>query len=160
LNLGRGNGHTCSTVADTSGSRPFAHRASQCTLARACRSTAARAPCRAYKVAPSLGHSSPRALKTCPSQRSPEITPSTSRHRPPSFQSFSRRGQPTPVTPQVATALRLAPPVAREALQALGPGRTSPEARDHPRRTSVARLHTWTELSGKPLSNSSHPCLP
>jgi hypothetical protein len=41
----------CSTVADTSGSRPFAHHASKCTLARARRSTAARAPRRAYKAA-------------------------------------------------------------------------------------------------------------
>jgi hypothetical protein len=72
-------------------------RASQCTPARARRSTAARALRRAYKASPSLGHSSPRALKSCPSQRSPEIAPSTPHHRPPSFQSLGRRGQLSPV---------------------------------------------------------------
>jgi hypothetical protein len=62
--------------------------------------------------------------------------------------------------PQVTPALRLAPPVAREAFQALRPGRTSSEAQDHPRRTSVARLHAWTELSGEPFFNSSRAHLP
>jgi hypothetical protein len=67
--------------------------APQRTPARARRSTAARAPCRAYKEALSLGHPSPRAHKSCPSQRSPEFAPSTPRHRPPSFPSLGRRGQ-------------------------------------------------------------------
>jgi hypothetical protein len=41
---------------------------------------------------------------------------------------------------QVVPAPRLASLVAREAFQALEPGRTSPETQDHPRRTSVACL--------------------
>jgi hypothetical protein len=61
---------------------------------------------------------------------------------------------------QAAPHLRLALPLAREAFQVLGPGRTSPEARDHPRRTSVARRRAWIELSSKPFSNSLHPRLP
>jgi hypothetical protein len=50
--------------------------------------------------------------------------------------------------------------VAREAFQALGPGRTSPEARDRLHRTSVARLRAWTKLSGEPFFNSSRTPLP
>jgi hypothetical protein len=46
---------------------------------------------------PSLGHTSPRAHKSCPSQRSPEFAPSTLRHRPPSFPSLGHRGQLPPV---------------------------------------------------------------
>jgi hypothetical protein len=135
-------------------------RASQCTPARARRSTAARAPRRAYKATPSLGHSSPRALKSCPRS---EITGNCPEHAAPPPAKLSEPRPPWPALSsrvQVAPTLRLASPLAREAFQALGPGRTSPEARDHPRRTSVARPRAWTELSGKPLSNSLHPCLP
>jgi hypothetical protein len=72
-------------------------RAPQRTPARARRSTAARAPRRAYKAAPSLDHTSPRAHKSCPSQRSPEFAPRAPRHRPPSFPSLGRSGQLPPV---------------------------------------------------------------
>jgi hypothetical protein len=51
----------------------------------------------------------------------------------------------------VAPAPRLASLVARGAFQALGPDRTSPETRDHLRRTSVARGRAWTEQSGEPF---------
>jgi hypothetical protein len=61
---------------------------------------------------------------------------------------------------QAAPALRLASPVAREAFQALGPDRTSPETQDRPRRTSVARLHAWTEQSSESFSDSLHRHLP
>jgi hypothetical protein len=61
--------------------------------------------------------------------------------------------------PQVEPVLRLAPPVAREAFQALGPGRTSPEARDRLHRTSVFRRRAWTELTSESSSNSLHPHL-
>jgi hypothetical protein len=71
----------------------------------------------------------------------------------PSWPALSSRAQAAP-------NLRLALPLAREAFQVLGPGRASPEPRDHPRRTSVARRRAWTELSGKPFSNSLHPRLP
>jgi hypothetical protein len=74
---------------------PLVH-ARSCTSAR--RSTATRAPCRAYKAAPSLGHPSPRAPKSCLSQRSPEFAPSTPLHRPPSFPSLGRRGQLPPAS--------------------------------------------------------------
>jgi hypothetical protein len=88
--------------------------------ARACRSTAACAPRRAYKAAPSLDHTSPRAHKSCPSQRSSEFASSTSRHRPP-WPAPSSRVQAAP-TPWLAS------PLAHEAFQVLGPDRTSPEA--------------------------------
>jgi hypothetical protein len=63
----------------------------------------------------------------------------------------------------VASSLQSRPSRAnpsREAFQVLGPGRTSPEARDHPGRTSIARRRACMELSGKPFSNSLHPRLP
>jgi hypothetical protein len=77
--------------------------APQCPPARARRSTAACAPRRAYKAAPSLGHPFPRAHKSCPSQRSPEFAPSMPRHHPPSFPSLGRHGQLPPVTPSRTT---------------------------------------------------------
>jgi hypothetical protein len=67
--------------------------APQCAPARDRRSMTARAPRRAYKAAPSLGHTSPRAHNSCPSQRSPEFAPRAPRHRPPSFLSLGRCGQ-------------------------------------------------------------------
>jgi hypothetical protein len=73
-------------------------RTPQCTPTRVRRSTAARAPRRAYKAARSLGHTSPCAHKSCPSQRSPEFALSTPCHRPPSFPSLGRRGQLPPIT--------------------------------------------------------------
>jgi hypothetical protein len=114
-------------------------RAPQCTPTRARRSTTARAPRRAYKAAPGLGHTSPRALKSCPSQTSLDFASSTPRHCPPSPPE-PRPLRPTPSSHFQATPVtRLASPVTREAFQVLGPGRTSPETRDCPRRTSVTR---------------------
>jgi hypothetical protein len=78
----------------------------------------------------------------------------------------AKLSKPRPLWPalssrvQVTPTLQLASPLACEAFQVLGPGITSPEARDHPRRTSVARPRAWTELFGKPLSNFLQPCLP
>jgi hypothetical protein len=134
--------------------------APQCTPAHARRSTTARAPRRAYKAALGLGRTSPRALKSCPSQSSPDFASSTPRHRPPS--------PPEPRPPwlapsshfQAAPATRLASLIAREAFQALRPGRTSPETRDRPRQTSVARGRAKTEQSGETFSNSSCTYLP
>jgi hypothetical protein len=80
-------------------------RAPQCTPACAHRSTVTRAPRRAYKAAPSLGHTSPRAHKSCPSQRSPELASSTPRHRPPSFLSLGHHGQLPPVTSKLRQPL-------------------------------------------------------
>jgi hypothetical protein len=113
-------------------------RAPQCTPARARWSTTARAPCRAYKAAPGLGRTSSRALKSCPSQSSPDFASSTPRHCSPS------PPEPRPPWPapsshfQAASATRIALPLSRGTFQALGPGRTSPETRDRPCRTSVA----------------------
>jgi hypothetical protein len=75
-------------------------RAPERPPAHARRSTAAWAPRHAYKAALSLGHPSPRAHKSCPSQRSPEFAPSTPRHRPPSFPSLGHRGQLPLVAPK------------------------------------------------------------
>jgi hypothetical protein len=100
----------------------------------------ARAPRRAYTAAPGLGRTSPRAIKSCPSQSLPDFASSTPRHHPPS------PPEPRPPWPapsshfQVAPATRLASPITREAFQVLGAGRTSPETRDRPRRTLVTRL--------------------
>jgi hypothetical protein len=153
--MGRGNGHTCSTVADTSVSRPFAHRASQCTPPRARRSTAARAPRRAYKASPGAPHFTPRS----PSPASPlSLAPASS--FPPTIAARASATMASPLQPpQVEPVHRLAPLVAHEAFQALGPGRTSPEARDQPHRTSVFRRCAWTELTGESPSNSLHPYL-
>jgi hypothetical protein len=144
--MGRGNGNTCSTVADTPGSRPFAHRASQCTPAHARRSTTARAPHRAYKAFPSAPHFAPHS--PAPAGHFPlapaSLIPPELRPPWPAHSSH----------PQVEPVLRLAPLVAREACQALGPGRTSPEARDRPHRTSVFRRRMWTELSSESPPNS------
>jgi hypothetical protein len=75
-------------------------RAPQRLPARARGSTAACAPHRAYKAAPGLGHPSPRAHKSRPSQKPPEFAPSTPRRRPPSFPSLGRRGQLSLVAPK------------------------------------------------------------
>jgi hypothetical protein len=84
--------------------RSRAH-APPCMPARARWSTAARAPRGAYKAAPRLGHTSPRAHKSCPSQRSPEFAPSTPCHRPPSFPSLGRRGPHPPVASKLRQPL-------------------------------------------------------
>jgi hypothetical protein len=153
--MGRGNGNTCSTVADTPGSRPFAHRASQCTPARARRSTTARAPHRAYKASPGVPHFAPHS--PAPAGHLP-LAPASSIPLAIAARASATAANPLQ-SPQVEPVLRLAPPVAREARQALGPDRTSPEARDRPHRTSVFRRHAWTELTGESPTNSLHPYL-
>jgi hypothetical protein len=134
-------------------------RAPQRTPTRARRSTAARATRRAYKAA------EPRPYLPARSQVLPEpkITGIRPEHAapPPAKLSEPRPPWPAPSSRvQAAPTPRLASPLAREAFQLLGPDRTSPEARDRPRRTLVARRRAWTELSGKPFSNSLHPRLP
>jgi hypothetical protein len=108
---------------------------------------------RAYKASPGVPHFTPRS----PSPAShPSLAPASS--FPPATASATMASPLQP--PQVEPVLRLAPPVAREAFQALGPGRTSPEARDRLHRTSVARLRAWTKLSGEPFLNSLCTPLP
>jgi hypothetical protein len=155
-NSGRMNAHTCSTLVGTPAfaqparARPSVRSSPPCALACAV----------PIKQPQGLGRTSPRALRPCLSQSSPDFTTSTPRHRPPSLL------KPQPLRParssrvQVAPASRLASLVAREAFQALGPDRTSPETRDHLRRTSVARDRAWTEQSGEPFSNSLRTHLP
>jgi hypothetical protein len=92
-----------------------------------------------------------------------EITGNRPEHAAPPPAKLSEPRPPWPALSsrvQVAPALRLAPPLAHEAFQALGPSRTSPEARDHPHRTSVARPRAWTGHSGEPFFNSSRTPLP
>jgi hypothetical protein len=129
-------------------------RAPQCTPARARRSTTARAPRRAYKAAPGLGHTSPHALKSCPSLSSPDFASSRLRHRPPSPPEPRAPWPPHSSRFQAVPALRLALLVAREAFQALGPGRTSPENQDRPRRL-------WSPACARRLINPvSHSSIP
>jgi hypothetical protein len=91
---------------------------------------------RAYKSSPGAPHLTP--CSPSPARRS-SLSP-TSSFRPP------LPLKPRPPWPAhsscfpAAPAARLASPRAREASQALGPGRTSPESQDRPRRTLVARL--------------------
>jgi hypothetical protein len=150
-NLGRTHGHTCSTLV---GTPTLAQPARALTLAfgqvrRAPLPSAL--PARAYKASPGAPHFTPRSPSPA---NHPSLAPASS--FPPAIAPELRPPWPAHSShPQVAPVLRLAPPVACEAFQALGPGRTSPEARDRPHRTSVARLHAWTELSGEPFFNSS-----
>jgi hypothetical protein len=111
---------------------------------------------RAYKASSGAPHFTP--CSPSPARR-PSLALASS--FPPAIAARASTTVASPLqSPQVTPALRLPSPLACEAFQVLRPGRTSPEARDHPRRTSVARPHAWTELSGKPLSNSLQPCLP
>jgi hypothetical protein len=76
-------------------------------------------------------HSASRPEKELQLRRALLCLPSLSEPRPP---------RPAPSSHfQAAPVARLASPVAREALQVLGPGRASPETHDRPRRTSIAR---------------------
>ena len=83
-------------------------------------------PARAYKASPGAPHFTPRS----PSPAShPSLAPASS--FPPAIAASASATVASPLqSPQVAPVLRLALLVAREAFQALGPGRTSQEARD------------------------------
>jgi hypothetical protein len=115
-------------------------RARTCARPRTTRALV-RAPPRPRSPAPlksPLGapHLTPRSPSLA---RHPSLSSARALLRPPSLP------KPRPPWPvhfsrvQAAPVPRLALPVAREAFQALGPGRTSPETQDRPRRTSVAR---------------------
>jgi hypothetical protein len=136
-NSGRMNAHTCSTLVGTPAfaQPPRALASASGQVRRAPSPSAVLA--RAFKASP--GCASPHPVLTLAGQTrllsSGELflrPPPLPKPRPP------RPARSTRV--QVAPAPRLASPVAREAFQALGPGRTSPETQDHLRRTSVARL--------------------
>jgi hypothetical protein len=150
LNRGRGNGNTCSTVADTPVHARSRTAPSQCTPARTRRSTTARSPRRAYKAFPGAPHFAPHSPS--PASHFP-LAPASSFRPPlppelrPSWPAHSSHPLGRPV-------FRLAPPVAREACQALRLDRTSPEARDRPHRTSVFHRRAWTKLSSESPTNS------
>jgi hypothetical protein len=151
-NLGRTHGHTCSTLVGTPAlaqpARALAPAFGQVRRAP----LPSVVPARAYKASPGAPHFTPRS----PSPASPLSLAPASSFRPPKL----RPSWPAHSShPQVEPVLRLAPPVARKAFQALGLGRTSPEARDRPHRTSVFRRRAWTELTSESPSNSLHPYL-
>jgi hypothetical protein len=136
-NSGRMNAHTCSALVGTPAfaqpPRALApafgqvRRASSpsTVLARAFKASPGRASRHPVLILAGQTHLlSSSELFLCP--------PPLPKPRPPQPACSSRV--------QVVPAPRLAFPVAREAFQALGPSRTSPETQDHPRRTSVARL--------------------
>jgi hypothetical protein len=113
---------------------------------RACAPSVQSSPSRALAI----GRARPR-LQSLPGRTSPHPV-LTLAGQAPLFRSGEPFFRPPPVPKlrppwpapssrfEAAPALWLASPVAREAFQALGPGRTSPETQDRPRRTSVARL--------------------
>jgi hypothetical protein len=98
---------------------------------------------RAYKAflgAPHLTPCSPSPARR-PPLSSGELFPSA----------IATRASPTVASPlrslPAAPAARLASPIACEASEALGPGRTSPENQDRPRRTSIAVTPGFKEQS-------------
>jgi hypothetical protein len=154
-NLGRTHGHTCSTLVGTPelAQPPRALAPAFGQVRRAPLPSVV--PARAYKASPGAPHFAPHS----PSPANPlSLAPASS--IPPAIAAELRPSWPAHSShPQVEPVLRLAPPVACEACQALGPGRTSPEARDRPHRTSVFRRRAWTELSSESPTNSLHPYL-
>jgi hypothetical protein len=135
-NLGRTNGHTCSSLVSTSAlAQPVRALASAFGQVRHAPLPSA-VPARAYKASPGVPHLIP-------------CSPSPARH--PSLAPGSSFPPPLPPEPrppwpahsshfQAVPAARLASPLACEAFLALEPGRTSPEGQDCPHRTTVARL--------------------
>jgi hypothetical protein len=146
-NLGRTHEHTCSTLV---GTPELAQPARALALASGQVRRAplpSVVPARAYKASPGAPHFAPHS----PSLASPlSLAPASS--FPPSPLAHSSH-------PRVEPVLWLAPPIAHEARQALGPGQTSPEARDRPHRTSVFCRRAWTELSSESPTNCLHPYL-
>jgi hypothetical protein len=91
---------------------------------------------RAYKASSGAPHFTP--CSPSPARR-PSLAPASS--FPPAIAARASATVASPLqSPQVAPALRLASPLACEAFQVLGPGRTSPEGEDRPHQTSAARL--------------------
>jgi hypothetical protein len=144
-NSGRMNAHTCPTLV---GTPAFA----QPPRALAPASGQVR---RAPSPSAVLARASPHPVLTLAGQ-TPLLSSGELFLRPPPLP------KPRPPRPahsnrvQVVSASRLASPVTREAFQALGPGRTSPETQDHPHWTSFARLPAKTEQSGESFSDSLH----
>jgi hypothetical protein len=92
---------------------------------------------RAYKASSGVPHFTPCSPSPA---RHPSLAPASSFS--PAIAARASATVASPLqSPQVAPALRLASPLAHEAFQVLGPGRTSPEGEDRPHRTSAARLH-------------------
>jgi hypothetical protein len=136
-NSSRMNAHTCSTLVGTPAfSQPARALAPVSGQVRCAPSPSAM---HAHTFKASSGRASPHPVLTLAGQ-TPLLSSGEPFLRPPSLP------KPRPPRParsshvQVVPASQLALPVAREAFQALGPDRTSPETQVHPRWTSVARL--------------------
>jgi hypothetical protein len=155
-NLGRTHGHTCSTLVGSPALAQPAHTFVPAfgQVRRALLPSAV--PARAYKASPGAPHFTPRS----PSPAShPSLAPASS--FPPAIAARASATVASPLQPSPSRASASASLASgHEAFQALGPGRTSPEARDRLHQTSVARLHAWTKLSGEPFFNSSRTPLP
>jgi hypothetical protein len=121
--------------------------------ARQCRALAYK--CVQEALAVGAAHPEPR-----PSQRSPEFAMKSEHRRPPSLPRLGHRGHPLSVELQPRPSPWIASQRSREASPSLSRGIASPEKRFHPRRTSVFRRRTWTELTSESSSNSLHPQLP
>ena len=148
--LGRTHGHTCSTLVGTpelaQPARALALASGQVRRAP----TPSAVPARAYKASPGA----PLFALHSPSPASHFPLAPASSFRPPLPPELRPPWPAHSSHPQVEPVPQLAPLVAREAFQALGPGQTSPEARDRPHRTSVFRRRAWTELYSESPPNS------
>jgi hypothetical protein len=107
-------------------------------------------PARTYKASPGA----PRLTPCSPSPaRHPSLAPASS--LPPAIATRASATVASPLRSLPSrAATRLASPIACEASQALGPGRTSPENRDRPRRTLAAPC---ARRPSNPVSRSSIP---
>jgi hypothetical protein len=135
--LGQNHTSTCSIAFSSARPRTgcplHACRARSVSVPCACTQPCPRAPISTPGAQRSALHSASRPEQDLPLRRALPRPPSPPEPRPP---------RPSPSSHiQVAPVTRLASPVAREAFQVLGPGRTSPETQDRPRRTSIARGH-------------------
>jgi hypothetical protein len=143
-NLGRTHGHPCSTLFGTP------------ELAQPARAlTPSVVPARAYKASPGAPLFAPHS----PSPASHlSLAPAISIS--PAIAARASATVASPLQPPSSQASASASSASScEARQALGPGRTSPEARDRPHRTSVFRRRAWTELSTESPPNSLRSCL-
>jgi hypothetical protein len=136
-NSGRLNAHTCSTLVGMPAfAQPTRSLAPVSGQVRRVPSPSAVLAC-TFKASP--GCATPHPVLILASQ-TPLLNSSELFLRPPPLP------KPRPPWParssrvQVPPAPWLASPVAREAFQALRPGRTSPKTQNHPRQTLVAHL--------------------
>jgi hypothetical protein len=122
------------------GVRPTPARARPCSRSSPSRALARAAPIKQPRASAVHPHTltippKPDFAGLCPEHDAP----------PPAKPPEPRPPRPAhPSRSQSAPAARLASTETREAPQALGPGRASPETLNHPRRTSYSHRRTWT----------------